>query len=211
MNRTQNPTSSAADNTTEVVVTPADTLRGAARYLELHGWTRGDYYGSTRPFPPACVIGALGMAAHGTITDCPFLTGRDTADCNRAYRYLTQYLADQGEIAAPGPVIEGLALSEWNDRDGQNADHVIATLRAAADEYDWTHASEDDLETYGENELDYDRIPTREGFLAWLAWLGVHIFFLIGFRNRIVVMADWAVAYFTYQRHARLIFEKRKE
>jgi NADH dehydrogenase len=49
------------------------------------------------------------------------------------------------------------------------------------------------------------------GFPAWVAWLAVHIFFLIGFRNRIVVMADWAVAYFTYQRHARLIFEPRKD
>ena len=40
---------------------------------------------------------------------------------------------------------------------------------------------------------------------AWLAWLVIHIFFLIGFRNRIVVMFDWAVAYLTYQRHARLL------
>jgi len=43
------------------------------------------------------------------------------------------------------------------------------------------------------------------GFPAWLAWLGVHIFFLIGFRNRLVVLFDWAWAYFTYQRSARLI------
>jgi NADH dehydrogenase len=43
------------------------------------------------------------------------------------------------------------------------------------------------------------------GAPAWLAWLGIHIFFLIGFRNRLVVMLDWAVAYFTYQRHARLL------
>ena len=43
------------------------------------------------------------------------------------------------------------------------------------------------------------------GAPAWLAWLAIHIFFLIGFRNRIVVMLDWAVAYLTYQRHARLL------
>jgi len=43
------------------------------------------------------------------------------------------------------------------------------------------------------------------GFLAWLAYLFVHIFFLIGFRNRFVVMFEWAWAYFTYQRAARLI------
>ena len=43
------------------------------------------------------------------------------------------------------------------------------------------------------------------GFLAWAAWLAVHIFFLIGFRNRFVVLFTWAWAYFTYQRSARLI------
>jgi NADH dehydrogenase len=43
------------------------------------------------------------------------------------------------------------------------------------------------------------------GFFAWLSWLFIHIFFLIGFRNRFIVMFEWAWAYFTYQRAARLI------
>lgn len=43
------------------------------------------------------------------------------------------------------------------------------------------------------------------GFFAWLAYLFVHIFFLIGFRNRFVVMFEWAWAYITMQRSARLI------
>ncbi len=43
------------------------------------------------------------------------------------------------------------------------------------------------------------------GAPAWLAWLLVHIFFLIGFRNRLVVMIQWAWAYVSYQRNVRLI------
>ena len=43
------------------------------------------------------------------------------------------------------------------------------------------------------------------GTIAWLAWLFLHIFELIGFRNRIVVLLEWAVAYFTFQRSVRLI------
>jgi len=43
------------------------------------------------------------------------------------------------------------------------------------------------------------------GFLAWLAWLFVHIFFLIGFQNRVLVLIQWAWSYFTYERGARLI------
>lgn len=45
------------------------------------------------------------------------------------------------------------------------------------------------------------------GYLAWLAWLFIHLFFLIGFRNRILVMMEWAWAYFTYNQGARLITE----
>jgi NADH dehydrogenase len=43
------------------------------------------------------------------------------------------------------------------------------------------------------------------GLVAWLAWLFVHIFFLIGFRNRILVFIQWAWSYVTYERGARLI------
>jgi NADH dehydrogenase len=43
------------------------------------------------------------------------------------------------------------------------------------------------------------------GFFAWLLWVMVHIFFLIGFKNRFVVMIEWIFAYFTHQKSARLI------
>lgn len=43
------------------------------------------------------------------------------------------------------------------------------------------------------------------GWVAWMAWLFVHILNLIGFRNRIVVLVQWAWAYFSYQRAVRLI------
>jgi NADH dehydrogenase len=43
------------------------------------------------------------------------------------------------------------------------------------------------------------------GFPAWLAWLCVHIFFLIGFENRVLVLIQWAASYLSYQRGARLI------
>lgn len=43
------------------------------------------------------------------------------------------------------------------------------------------------------------------GAVAWWTWLYAHIWFLIGFRNRLVVMADWAWAYLTWRRHARIV------
>ncbi|WP_449465603.1 NAD(P)/FAD-dependent oxidoreductase [Stenotrophomonas humi] len=52
------------------------------------------------------------------------------------------------------------------------------------------------------------------GLLAWWFWLAAHVFFLIGFRNRLVVLLNWGVAYWSYQRSARIIlgspYESRK-
>ena len=43
------------------------------------------------------------------------------------------------------------------------------------------------------------------GLLAWLAWLFIHLIFLVGFRNKLMVLISWAYAYVTYGRGARLI------
>jgi NADH dehydrogenase len=51
---------------------------------------------------------------------------------------------------------------------------------------------------------DFGRIHIS-GYFAWLAWLFIHVFFLIGFRNRFMVMLEWAWAYISYKSSARLI------
>mgnify|MGYP001445115193 CR=1 FL=1 len=56
----------------------------------------------------------------------------------------------------------------------------------------------------GRGVADIGRFETA-GFVAWFLWVFVHILFLIGFRNRAVVMFEWAWSYFTFQRGARLI------
>jgi NADH dehydrogenase len=48
------------------------------------------------------------------------------------------------------------------------------------------------------------------GFFAWLLWLGIHIFYLIGFENRFIVLAQWAFTYITYGRSVR-IFEPNEQ
>jgi NADH:quinone reductase (non-electrogenic) len=49
------------------------------------------------------------------------------------------------------------------------------------------------------------------GLIAWWFWLAAHIYFLIGFRNRLVVLIDWASAYWTYGRNARIIFGSERQ
>jgi NADH dehydrogenase len=49
------------------------------------------------------------------------------------------------------------------------------------------------------------------GFIAWAAWLLLHIVYLIDFRSRVIVLFDWAWSYVTYQRGSRLITGHRLE
>jgi hypothetical protein len=49
------------------------------------------------------------------------------------------------------------------------------------------------------------------GATAWLLWLCAHVYFLIGFRNRLVVLIDWAWAYWTSERHARVMLGQRSD
>jgi NADH dehydrogenase len=66
------------------------------------------------------------------------------------------------------------------------------------------------LATIGRSKAVADLPPNVHvsGLIAWLMWLGIHIFFLIGFRNRAFVLMEWAWAYFTFNRGARLITDK---
>ena len=47
---------------------------------------------------------------------------------------------------------------------------------------------------------------TYNGFFAWIIWLFVHLFNLIGFRNRLIVLINWAWDYLLYERAVRFIF-----
>ena len=46
------------------------------------------------------------------------------------------------------------------------------------------------------------------GFVGWWLWLTIHIAYLAGFRNRLIVLLEWAYAYFTFRPGARLITEE---
>jgi NADH dehydrogenase len=62
------------------------------------------------------------------------------------------------------------------------------------------------MATIGRNAAVVERGRLRlAGLLGWLAWVAVHVFFLIGFRNRLLVMIEWAWAYVTFNRGVRLI------
>ncbi|MEU5906149.1 hypothetical protein ABZ780_17435 [Micromonospora sp. NPDC047467] len=154
-------------------LTPADTLRCAARYLEIRGWTQGSYYDCTTEtaFPPACVTGAIGMAVYG---DRMAVLLGESPDCDSTFRHLADYLWRDGRT--PEHNYYGALCSsdreivaDFNDHAGHTLADVLDILRDAADDYDWTHATEDDLETYADACVWAEKNPTRAGFLAWRA------------------------------------------
>ncbi|MGN9913601.1 DUF6197 family protein [Phytohabitans sp. LJ34] len=126
-------------------VTPAEILRGAACYLQLHGWHQGSLYADENPTnltPAACAQGGMGMAAFGKrIPD----TGHNVEmrDFRRASAFFNDYLNLVG--AKPAPTEdqeewEGPSVGDWNDDPDRTFTQVHAALLAAADEWERTHA-----------------------------------------------------------------------
>ncbi len=83
---------------------------------------------------------------------------------------------------------------------------INARLRHATRVAPFRYRNYGNLATIGRKAavIDFGWIHLR-GFVAWLIWTVAHIYFLIGFRNRLVVALNWLWAYFTFQRGARLI------
>jgi NADH dehydrogenase len=91
----------------------------------------------------------------------------------------------------------------------QQAAHAAANIErqiAGEPRQPFVYRNLGNLATIGRNSAVADLPRLRmKGLPAWLFWLFVHIFNLIGFRNRLSVMIQWAFSYLTYQRSVRLI------
>jgi NADH dehydrogenase len=89
---------------------------------------------------------------------------------------------------------------------GHRAAANVAQLIAGQSTRPFRYIDPGNMATIGRNNAIADFGFLRvSGYLGWLLWLFVHILFLIGFRNRLSVMLQWATSYFTYQRSVRLI------
>jgi NADH dehydrogenase len=89
---------------------------------------------------------------------------------------------------------------------GRHAARMIYADIAGAARSGFHYRDKGSLATIGRARAvaDFGRIRFG-GFVAWLAWLAIHIFYLIGFRNRVLVLISWAWSYLTFRRGARII------
>jgi NADH:ubiquinone reductase (H+-translocating) len=112
-----------------------------------------------------------------------------------------------GDMAAyvdRGTPVPGVAPAA-NQQGEHAARNIVATLRGAPRRA-FRYTNKGDLATIGRHRAvaSFGRLKLA-GWLAWWFWLFVHLLYLVGFRNRVSVLVQWAYAYFTYQRGVRLI------
>jgi NADH dehydrogenase len=89
---------------------------------------------------------------------------------------------------------------------GRHAGRMIAADVAGGERTVFRYRNKGSLATIGRARAvaDFGRLRFG-GFLAWVSWLAIHIFYLIGFRNRFFVLVSWAWSYITFRRGARII------
>lgn len=119
-------------------------------------------------------------------------------------------VGDLAFIEVPGkgqlPGIGSVAIQE-----GVHAGRNVARSVAGEGTQPFVYDDRGQLATIGRNSaIGIVKGVKVRGFVAWLLWLLVHIYFLIGFENRLFVMVNWAYSYLSYNRSARLITQTAK-
>ncbi len=115
----------------------------------------------------------------------------------------TAAFVHQGDRPLPG--VSPVAMQQ-----GRHVAKMISNDLASKDRSTFHYVDKGSMATIGRSRAIAQLGRFRmSGFPAWMAWLAVHIFFLIGFKNRVAVLLNWAYSYFVYQRGARIITGRR--
>ena len=105
------------------------------------------------------------------------------------------------QTGEPLPGVSPVAMQQ-----GRHAARNVLTMIQGRKPQRFRYWDKGNIATIGRNKAVADlRFVHLSGLPAWLAWLFVHIVFLVGFRNRLLVLFQWAWAYFTFDKGARLI------
>jgi NADH dehydrogenase len=111
--------------------------------------------------------------------------------------------ASDGTIAAL-PGVAPVAIQQ-----GRYAARLVAQRLEGRETPPFRYRDKGNLATIGRSKAVADIKGIRvAGFTAWVIWLVVHLFYLIGFQNRLLVVLRWTISFFTHGRGARLIKEQ---
>ncbi len=178
--------------------------------------------GSSQRIASHCIVWAAGVAASPLGRMLGEATG---AEVDRAGRIKVEpdlRLAGHPEISVVGDLAAAMShvpgkeprpvpgVSPGAKQMGRAAARNILARLAGRPTQPFRYADYGNLATIGRNSAVVDLAtplgPLRmSGRIAWQFWLFAHVYFLIGFRNRLVVLMDWASAYWSFQRYARVV------
>ncbi|MEZ5320597.1 MAG: NAD(P)/FAD-dependent oxidoreductase [Microthrixaceae bacterium] len=117
-----------------------------------------------------------------------------------------------GDLAAPPPDDDGGLTPQVAPAAIQGGSHVAATIRArlhGEPTGEFRYRDKGSMATIGRHDA-VTELPNGlrlKGTVGWVAWLALHLYMLIGFRNRANVMVNWAWNYLTYDRASRIIVD----
>jgi NADH dehydrogenase len=169
-----------------------------------------------------CVVWAAGVAASPLGKLLATATGAETDRAGRVRVEPDLSLAGHPEISVVGDLAAALShapgqepkpvpgVSPGAKQMGRTAAGNVLHRIAGTPTEVFRYRDYGNLATIGRNSAVVDLGtpfgPLRfSGKLAWLFWLFAHVYFLIGFRNRLVVLMDWASAYWSFRRYARVV------
>ncbi|MEO7390625.1 MAG: NAD(P)/FAD-dependent oxidoreductase [Ramlibacter sp.] len=169
-----------------------------------------------------CVIWAAGIAASGLGRQLAQATGGPTDRTGRIVVEPDLSLSGHPEISVIGDLASAKSFGPGREPQavpgvspaakqmGRAAAANLLRRLAGQPTLPFRYRDYGNLATIGRNAAVVDLASPIgtfrfSGYFAWLFWLFAHIYFLIGFRNRIVVLIDWASAYWSKQRYARVV------
>jgi len=188
--------------------------------VDGEGVTIDDGSGATERIAARTIIWAAGVAAAGLASRLGELTG---ADLDRAGRLAVERdltlpghpevfaLGDMVRVRSPGGSIATLpGVAPVAMQQGRYAARVTQERLRGRDAAPFRYHDKGNLATIGRGAAVADIKGLHlSGLAAWTTWLVVHLFYLIGFENRVVVLVQWFFSFATHGRGARLITDTR--
>ena len=169
-----------------------------------------------------CIIWAAGVAASPLGRLLATAAGAETDRAGRVKVLPDLALPGHPEISVVGDLASAQSHTQGKEptavpgvspaakQMGRTAARNILRRLAGEATTHFHYADYGNLATIGRHaavvDLDSPLGPMRfSGYFAWIFWLLAHVYFLIGFRNRLVVLGDWASAYWSFERSARVV------
>jgi NADH:ubiquinone reductase (H+-translocating) len=170
--------------------------------------------GETERIPSRTVIWAAGVTASGLARKLAELTGAETDRAGRVTVEPDLTLPGHQEVFALGDMVRDAAggstvlpgVAPVAMQQGRYAARVVRDRLRSRPTPTFRYRDKGNLATIGRGAAVADIKGLKlSGHLAWITWLVVHLWYLIGFQNRLLVLVRWTTSFFTHGRGARLI------